>query len=184
MSPLTKDGEWAVCQQRSTGNEGCWCKHSAALSWRSEGKEPSGPCGAAGHGLTMIWLPGLENGPEGLNVEGRKGRTSREKFKTSISDSLQAWWLRLMVAGAAQTHGAAEKKNYIPISLNSHCPEQDHDEKASSPSCFCRLERKEMETTHVKEHPKRKPQELLQSKAEAENPLLVQINLAFSCRLW
>lgn len=67
--------------------------------------------------------------------------------------------------------GAAKKQNYILISLNSHCPEQDHDEKASSPSCFCKLERNEMDTTCVKEHPRCKPQKLLQ--AEAENPLLV-----------
>lgn len=151
-------------------------------SWRSERKEPSEPCGVAGHGLTMIWIPELENGPGGLTVEGRKGRTSREKLKTSISDTLQTWWLLLMVAGAAQTHGCCWEQNYILISLNSHCPEQEHDEKASSPSCICRLERNEMETTQVKEHPKRKPQKLLQ--AEAENPLLVQLNLAFSYRLW
>lgn len=67
------------------------------------GKEPSGLCGAAGQGLTMIWIPELENGPEGITVEGRKRRTSREKFKTSISDTLQTWWLLLIVAGAAHT---------------------------------------------------------------------------------
>jgi len=56
-----------------------------------EGDEPSESRGAAGHGLTVIWLTQLENGPEELSIEGGRGKTSREKFKNSISDNLQAW---------------------------------------------------------------------------------------------
>lgn len=81
------------------------------LKW---GKEPSGLCGAAGCGLAMIWIPELENGPEGLTGEGRKGRTSREKFKTSVSDTLWTWWLLLMVAGAAQKRGCCWEAELHP----------------------------------------------------------------------
>lgn len=41
---------------------------------RSEGKEPPGPCGTAGHGLIMIWIPELENHPEGLASLWKAGK--------------------------------------------------------------------------------------------------------------
>lgn len=181
MLPLMKDGEWAVCQQRSTGNEGCWCKHSAAClkKWGKRATRALWYCWPWADYDLDTWA-GKSSWRTRFTVEGRKGRTSRAEFNPSISATLQTWWLLRKVTGAAQTYGCC--LNYSPISLNSHCPEQDHDEKVSSPSCFCRLEGHEMETTCVKEHPKSKPQKLLQ--AEAENPLHVHLNLASSFRLW
>lgn len=114
MLPLMKDGEWAVCQQRSTGSEGCWCKHSAACLKELKEKSHQGLVVLLAIGWVwsgyLSWKIILKN-----SVEGRKGRTSKKKkFKTSISYTLQTWWLLLLCAGAAQTHGCCQEAELHP----------------------------------------------------------------------
>lgn len=78
MLPLMKDGEWAVCQQRSTGSEGCWCKHSAACLKELKEKSHQGLVVLLAIGWVwsgyLSWKIILRN-----SVEGRKGRTSKKK---------------------------------------------------------------------------------------------------------
>lgn len=56
---LMKDGEWAACQWRSTDMKagGANTLQHVLKGTVSEGEEPSGSWGAAGHGPTVIWLP-------------------------------------------------------------------------------------------------------------------------------